>query len=271
MAEKRRFEFFLLRYVPHAVRQRFVDFGLILKEAGDGEGFFGVRFARGWRGVQSLDPYADVDVLEALEREITGQLSTLKDRQVFLRWLEDTHSNAIQLSPVQACLVDDPVKEIELLASAYLTEPELVPSVERKESGRRVILSKMQSDFEREGIWDLLIRGIPVNEYTRADDSFKFDFGYRVGDTLKLFHAVSLRASVNTAIEVASRYKKVAPLMADRRKVSSLLTAVIEDDLDRGEERISYTLGAMGREGIRIAAVAEMPGIAEVARRELRV
>jgi len=271
MAEKRRFEFFLLRYVPHAVRQRFVDFGLILREAGDGDRFVGVRFARGWRGVRSLDPHADVDVLEALEREIAGQLSSLKDRDVLLRWLEDTHSNAVQLSPAQACLVDDPVKEIELLASVYLSEPELVPSIERKESGRRVILNKMQSEFERVGILDLLIRGIPVNEYTRTDDSFKFDFGYRVGDTLKLFHAVSLRASVNTAIELASRYRKIAPLMADRQKMNSSLTAVIEDDLDRGEERTSYTLGAMGKEGIRIAAVGEMPRIAEVARRELRV
>lgn len=271
MAERRRFEFFLLRYVPHAVRQRFVDFGLILKEVGDGDGFFGVRFARGWRGVQSLDPHADVEVLEALEREITGQLSSLKDREVLLRWLEDSHSNAIQLSPVQACLVDDPVKEIELLTSVYLNEPELVPSTERKESGRRVILHKMQSEFERVGVWDVLQHGIPVNEYTRTDDSFKFDFGYRVGDTLKIFHAVSLRASVNAAIEVASRHKKVAPLMAEKQRVSSLLTAVIEDDLDRGEERISYTLGAMIGEGIRVAVVAEMPMIAEVARRELRV
>jgi len=71
MTEKRKFEFYLLRYVPHAIRQRYVDFGLILTEKGSGGGFVGVRFAPTWRGIRELDPQADVEVLEALEREIT--------------------------------------------------------------------------------------------------------------------------------------------------------------------------------------------------------
>jgi hypothetical protein len=48
------------------------------------------------------------------------------------------------------------------------------------------------------------------------------------------------------------------------------LTAVIDDDLDRGEQSVQFALGMMEDEKIRIAVAAEMPMIAEVARRELR-
>jgi hypothetical protein len=270
MVGKRRFDFFLLRYVPHAVREQYVDFALILTEKGNEEGFTGVRFAPNWRGVLNLDPQADVELLEALEREITGQLSSLRDREVLLHWVEDCYSNAIQVSPRKPCLAEDPLQEIELLASIYLSETQVAPTVERKESGRSVILSRMQAEFERTGSWELLIHGISCAEYTKAGDSFKFDCGYRVGETLKMFHAVSLRASVNAAIEVASKYRRVAPAIAERKKVSPLLTAIVDDDLDRAEERISYTLNAMRDDGIRIFGVAEMPQIAELAWLELR-
>ncbi|MGO9086556.1 MAG: DUF3037 domain-containing protein [Candidatus Sulfotelmatobacter sp.] len=270
MAEKRQLEFFLLRYVPHAIRERYVDFGLILREPGNEKGFVSARFAPNWREVLRLDAGADVEILEALQREIKAQLSNVHDQEVLLRWLEDSYSNTIQLSARRTCLAEDPEQELEVLASIYLSESPAVASVRlRKESGRRQILNVMQTEFERVGVWDLLIHGIPVAKYTRPDDAFKFDFGYRAGGKLKLFHAVSLKASVNAAIEVASKYRKMSTLMAEKEKVSSALTAVI-DDGDREDERVSYTLSAMGKEGIQIGAAAEMPGIAEAVRRELR-
>jgi hypothetical protein len=48
------------------------------------------------------------------------------------------------------------------------------------------------------------------------------------------------------------------------------LTAVIDDDLDRGRDEVQFALSTMEDEKIRVAVAAEMPMIAEVARRELR-
>ena len=48
------------------------------------------------------------------------------------------------------------------------------------------------------------------------------------------------------------------------------LTAVIDDDLDRGAESVQFALSMMEDEKIRIAVESEMPMIAEVARREMR-
>lgn len=270
MENRKQLEFFLLRYVPHAIRERYVDFGLILREQNNENGFVSVRFAPNWREVLHLDPGADVEVLEALQREIRVQLSNLRDREVLLRWLEDSYSNTIQLSARRTCMAKDPEKELELLASIYLSESPAVSGVRlRKESGRRKILNVMQTEFERVGVWDLLIHGIAVADYTRTDDSFKFDFGYEIGGKLKMFHAVSLKTSVNAAIEAASKYKKVSPLIVERKGLSPSLTAIVENDVNRAEERVAYTLGAMSAEQIQIAAVAEMPGIAERVRVEL--
>ena len=76
MADRRQLEFFLLRYVPDAVKDEFVNIGVVMVEPGaNGGGFAEVRFTRDWRRVRCLDPQADVEMLAALERDIRGQLA----------------------------------------------------------------------------------------------------------------------------------------------------------------------------------------------------
>jgi len=58
MAEKRQLELYLLRFLPHALRDDFVTVGLLLVES-DG-GFAEVRFTRDWRMLQCVAP--DVDL-----------------------------------------------------------------------------------------------------------------------------------------------------------------------------------------------------------------
>ena len=129
--DRRQFEFFLLRYVPDAVKDEFVNIGLVMVEArANGGGtndiaFADVRFTRDWRRVRCLDPQADVEMLAALEREIRGQLATTHDREGLLRRLEDSFSNVIQISPVKGCLAEDPAREIEAMASMYLDAAKL--------------------------------------------------------------------------------------------------------------------------------------------------
>lgn len=272
MKNRKELEFVLLRYVPHAIRERYVDFGLILREKNQEAGFIEARFAPSWRDVLHLDPGADIPLLEGLEREIKAQLPLLRDHEVFLRWFEDSHSNVIRLSGRRSCWAEDPQKELDVLAAIYLSEtPVISATVERKESGRRVILNQMQAQFERVGVWELLIRGVRIADYTRAEDSFKFDFGYHLGDKFKLFHGVSLKASVNAAIEVTSKYKTLSETKSDKKSFDPLLTVIVDDDLNRNEERVSYTLNAMTGDGIQVAELREMPRIAEEARLELGV
>src|SRR5580658_2367510 len=123
MDQRRQLEFFLLRYAPNILNEEFVNIGVVLVEPETAQGrgveerFAEVRFTRDWRRVRRVDPRADVEMLEALEREIRGRLRTTKDREVLLRTMEDSFSNTIQLSPLHTCEVEDPAREIEELAS----------------------------------------------------------------------------------------------------------------------------------------------------------
>lgn len=267
MADRRQLEFFLLRYVPDAVKDEFVNIGLVMVEAGADGGFAEVRFTRDWRRVRCLDSQADVETLAALEREIRVQLATTRDREVLLRRLEDSFSNVIQLSPVKGCLAEDPVREIEAMASMYLEATKI--GGKREASGRQRILGKMRDAFEQAGVGKLVLP-VPAAPYTKPGDPFQFDFGYRVDGEIKLFQAVSLKTSTDAAITLAARYPRIAPVMSKMVQAVPVLTAVIDDDLDRGQESVQFALSMMGEERIRIAVAAEMPMIAEVVRRELR-
>jgi hypothetical protein len=268
MRDRRQLEFFLLRYVPDAVKDEFVNIGLVMVEEGAGETRFAdVRFTRDWHRVRCLDPQVDVEMLAALEREIRIQLATQDERSTLMKRLEDSFSNAIQLSPAKGLVTDDPKREIEAMASMYLES--IKGSGQRAVSGRQRILGKMREAFEQAGVAKLVLP-VPVAAYTRPGDPFAFDFGYRVGGEIKLFHAVSLKASVDAAVMLAGRYPKIAKAMSEKKHAALALTAVVDDDLERGQDTVQFALSMMEEEKIRIAVAAEMPAMAEVARQELR-
>jgi len=115
------------------------------------------------------------------------------------------------------------------------------------------------------------MKDISVSPYTRPGDPFKFDFGYRVGDEIKLFHAISLKTSVDAALMLASRYPRIAEGITRLTQAQSWLTAVVDDDLDHKREDVQFALGALEEGRIRVATPEKIPGIAEIARRELNL
>jgi hypothetical protein len=270
MTERKQLEFFLLRYVPDAVKDEFVNVGVVMVESGaNGGGFADVRFTRDWRRVRCLDPQADVEMLESLERDIRGQLATTHDRDVLLRRLEDSLSNVIQLSPAKGCLAEDPAAEIEAMASMYLEAAKI--GGKREVSGRQRILAAMREAFEQAGVWGLMRHQIAVAAYTHKGDPLKIDCSYRPNGEIKMFHALSLESDVDAAKVLAFSYPRIAEGIAKKEKASAVLTAVVEDDLNRLDEAILFALATLGQSGIQVAAAGEMAGIADVARRELRV
>ncbi|HWY20893.1 MAG TPA: DUF3037 domain-containing protein [Candidatus Acidoferrum sp.] len=269
MAAFRQLEFFLLRYVPDAVKDEFVNIGVVMVEAGaNGGGFAEVRFTRDWRRVRCLDPQADVEMLEALERDIRGQLVSTHDRGVLLQRLEDSFSNVIQLSPAKGCLAEDPVAEIEAMALMYLESAKA--GGKREVSGRQRILVKMRQAFEQAGVWGLMRHDIAVDQYTHKGDPLKIDCSYQPNGEIKMFQAVSLQTDVDAAKVLAFSYPKIVEGILSVHRASALLTAVVEDDLDRSDEAVLFALATLEQGRIRVAAAGEMAGIAEVARRELR-
>jgi hypothetical protein len=265
MAEKRQFEFFVVRYVANAVRNEPLNVGVVMVEPG--ADFADVRFTHDWRRVRCLDPQADVEMLRAMEEEMRRDLHGPQTREALLRRLKDSFSNLVQLSGAAGCLTEDPAKEIEALVKLYCEEPKLSRRAGR--SGRERLYQIIDDSFQQTGVAGLIMRGIPVSPYSRKGDPFEFDFGYTVDNTTKLFQAVSMKASVDQAVLLASRYPGIAGSMSKLRSVVPILTAVIEDDLDRTQEKAQFAIGMMEDAQIRVAVSAEMPLLAEQARKDL--
>lgn len=266
MASFRELEFFVLRYVPDAVRDEFVNIGVVAVEA-DG-GFVDVRFTRDWRRVRCLDPDADVEMLEALEREIRARLGNAGDRELMLRKLEESLSNNVQMSAAKGCLTENPQKEMGELASLYL---ESRRRAERREAaGRQRILGAMRGAFEQAGVWKLMRHNIAAAQYTYKGDPLKIDCGYRPNGEVKLFQAVSLGTDVDAAKVLAFSYPEIAAGIRRVEGAATVLTAVVEEELDRSDEAVLFALAMLEKSRIAVGGVGEMGRIAEVARRELR-
>jgi hypothetical protein len=267
MAAKRQCEFYLLRYVPDAVKDEFVNIGVVMVEAD--AGFADIRLTRDWRRVRCLDPGVDVEMLEAMEHEIRARLADVQDRVLLMSTLEESLSNMVQLSAAKGCLTDDPRKEIEELASLYLETKRV--GEKREATGRQRLLGGMRGAFEQAGVWVHMRQGIAVSQYTHKGDPLKIDCGYRPNGVVKLFQAVSLKTDVNAAKVLAFSYPRIAEGIQRDEGAATELVAVLEDKLDRSDEGIQFALAIMEQSRIRLAAVSDMPEIAELARSELRL
>src|SRR5437879_5455444 len=193
MAELKQCEFFLLRYVPDAVKDEFVNIGVVLMGPGANEsGYADLRFTRDWSRVRCVDPAADIEMLEAMEQEIRGQLNSASGegkRESILKKLDDSFSNLVQVSGTKACLTESPQEEIESLARLYL-ESSRREKRGRDAGARTRILARMRDAFQQEGVWEHLRKKIAVSEYTGTGDPLRIDCGYRPNGVVKLFHAV---------------------------------------------------------------------------------
>lgn len=272
MVDLKQLEFCLLRYVPNIVRGDPVTIGLLLFEPQpDGFGFADVRMTSDWRRVTCIDRHADIELLQALEADFRTRLRQPQDVGSLLHTLEDTFANLIQISPRQMCRAEEPTRELETLCSLYLDEPQLeaLPAANRRMGERALILSQIRDAFTRAGIWGLIGTEIPAAKYTeKKGDPLVFDFGYEVGNQVRFFQSVPLKASITQAITLASRFPRIAKRFSEKAQ-NAQLTAVVADDLDRRRPDIEFALDAFTENDVRLATTADMPSIAERARLEL--
>jgi hypothetical protein len=260
--------FFVLRYAPDAVKNEFINVGLVLLPPAGGAQ---VRFTRDWSRVLCLDPDADVEMLQALENDLRNQLREMNgDRDLILRRIQDSFSNAIQPSEFQACLAASAVDEADELARLYLERPRR--RQQTREPGARVALvARMRSEFETAGVWPLMQEKIPVSRYTRSGDPLKIDCGYSPNGTVKLFHAVTLTSDINAAKVLAFSFPQLAKGIRKAENKQALLTAVVEDDLPKDDESVSFARETLEQNSIHIVPVSSMAAVAREAARELGI
>ncbi len=267
MANKRELELYLLRFLPHALRDDFVTVGLVLVES-DG-GFAEVRFTRDWTMLQCVAPDVELEWFEMVEREIRGKLGSLQRREDLMQLMSERFGTMLDVAPTKAVLTEDPAKEMDVLTSMYLVPMERGERTQQR-TGRVAIVSTMREAFANAGVLELMQRNLDVVKYTGPGDPFRIDFGYRVGSAVKMFHAVSVAASVDQALALAYRYSRVDAGMR-REELQASLTAVVDQEMALQDEKTRFAIGMLEQNSVRVRAVGEMTEIAGEVRRELRV
>lgn len=260
--QKQNCKFLLLRYVPDAVKSEFVNIGLVLLPP---QGQPELRFDKDWSRLRGLYPQADIELLEAFRHELSEE----KDIEAMLKKMEDSFSNALQISEFKACLTTSPAEEADKLARIYLEAPRHARA--REMSAREVMRREMERAFRSTGAWSGMQHEIAVSDYTGSGDPLIIDCGYGHGPTVKLFHATPLKSGVNAAKALAFSFPAMAQAIQDKHGSGTQLTAIVEEGLDRDNDAVRFSLGALRQQAIEIAAIGELPRLAQIAARELGI
>ena len=259
----------VLRYAPDPVKGEFVNIGLVFREdRGSEPPRISVRFTDDWRRVRCVDPGFDEMMLREIEGDLTSVLENVVDADYLLGKLDNYLSASLEFSPALAILTEDPQLEIEALAERYLQTPQMS---RRERSARMVIHGQMREAFQAAGVWQLMRKQIAAAEYTHKGDPLKIDCGYRPNGVIKLFQAVSLESDANAAKVLAFSYPALREGIQRVENAGTALTAIVEDDLDRNDEKVLFALNTLHGSGIRVALTSTLTELAETARLELRV
>src|ERR1700756_4593252 len=159
MAALQQLEFFLLRYAGDATKGESINLGVVAIAPGDAGGFADVRFIRNWRRLHCFDPLADVEEMQAMEREIRQDLQDPQRRSELVRRVGDAWSNVIRFEQLQGCLTESPALEMERLSTIYL-EPPAGPE-KREIGGRQRIVTCIKDELEAAGALPFMLRDIP--------------------------------------------------------------------------------------------------------------
>jgi len=263
--------FSLVRYVPDAVKNEFVNIGVVV----EGGGARAVRFTRDWSRVRCLHPDADTALLESLEEEMRTAAGNDLEKPLW-EMLDESFSSSIQISESKACLAESLAAEVEELLQLHVeAAPQLVPrrGVAR---GRTALVRKMRGEFERAGVWPLLRKRISAAAYTRAGDPLQIDCGYRPNGMVRMFHAVSLESDTDVAKVLAYTLPQLIEGVTRVEKATLELTAIVEPRREIAEDeetlaRYGFNVGVMERAGLRVLTSNDLERVAQTAREELRV
>jgi Protein of unknown function (DUF3037) len=190
----------VVRYLPNLVRDEWVNIGILLFDPANGRILRRMmeepgEFAR----VRRLHPGADEELLRRLPEEFEAQfaagpspgLAGNGHAAASLERLEQTLSNAVQLSAQKGLLAADLDAELDRLYRDYV-EPPRYSRVFEDLATRNAIRTRANQVFRSTGIWPRLERRIRVAEFTFAGDPLRVDYAYRRNGTRGFVQALPL-------------------------------------------------------------------------------
>jgi hypothetical protein len=260
-------QYFLVRYVPDVAKQEFINIGVLLYCPV--ERFLDCVFSDDFRRINRFHARADTEFLKDLQPHFEQQIAEHEeDLEGYIREMEQSYSNLIELSPPQTCLATDLSAQLQELFVRYVGVPLTAPP---KQDTRMRIKQRMTESLRRCGLLDpkLVEKGIRASKWAGAGDPFVFDFGYKPPEQagepngrVRLIHTLPLRDD-ELATRLMWTFKSVL------RKVRSDLTVGHEDNPDPDNPQVRFSLDVLQHEHVRLVPVSGFDEYAQSIRAEL--
>jgi hypothetical protein len=260
--------YYLVRYVPHAEREEFLNIGLLLHSAE--EQFLDCLFTDDFRRVKRFHPHADVAFLRELQAYFEQQIQQHEDHlQEFLEQMQQSFSHIIQLAPERPVLAAEPQAQLQQLFERLVGKRRAAfpASDTRMRIRQRLVEALRRARVFRDQRFE---RHIPAEPLTHPGDPFHFDFGYRPplnagkpNGHLKLIHALSLRRDHELASVLALTMGYV------RAKQPAELTAVIEGSPAPEDKTANHSFRILRDAQIALRSSDEVEAFAASIRHEL--
>ena len=267
-SELKECSYFLVRYVPDVVKQEFINIGLFLFCSG--EQFLDCLFSDDFRRINRFHAQADTQFLKELQRHFEEQIGEHeKDLEGYVREMQQSYSNLIQLSPPRTCLTTDLRAQLQDLFERYVGARLAGPT---EQDTRMRIKQRMTESLRRYGVLEhnLFEKRIPASQWTAVGDPFVFDFGYkpptqtgRPNGRLKLIHTLSLQRDPQLVEALKWTFDRVLD------KDSCHLTVGHEDKPDSSNAVVRFSKDVLQHEHIRLVPVSGFDEYAQSIRAEL--
>ena len=236
--------YYLVRYVPHAEREEFLNIGLFLHSAE--EQFLDCLITRDLRRIKRFHPQADLEFLRDLQSHFEQQIQEHEyDLQGFLEGLQQSLSHVIQLAPARPVLAAEPPAQLQQLFERLVGKRQAdFPAADT----RMRIKQRLVEALRRARVFNdkRFEKRVPAEPLTHPGDPFHFDFGYRPpmaagkpNGHLKLIHALSLHRDH----ELASVLSLTIGYVRSKQPVE--LTAIIEGWPAQGDKTAAHSYRAL--------------------------
>jgi len=267
-SELKQCSYFLVRYVPDVAKQEFINIGVFL--FCPAEQFLDCVFSDDSRHVKRFHPQADTDFFKLLQADFEDQIREHeKDLEGYVREMQQSYSNLIQLSPPRTCLTVDLRAQMQDLFERYVGGRLAGPP---KQDTRMRIKLRMTQSLRDSGVLahKSFEKHIPASQWTTPGDPFVFDFGYKppaqtgkLNGRPRLIHTLSLQRDNELAKALKWTFDKVL------EKESSYLTVGHEDIHDPDDAVVSSSQLILQHEHIRLVPMSGFDDYAQSIRAEL--
>jgi hypothetical protein len=250
------FTYRILRYTPNLIRDEWINVGVLLQDPA--RNLLRVRmieedevFVR----LRKLRFDANENLLRALQSDLEAQASEHPEgASGFLKHLDDTLSNLLQMSPQRAVLSADLEAELERLYADHVAPPIHRPrgAVEAANS-RADIRARTVEVFRRGGIFGRMQKGIRASDFTFPGDPLRIDFAWRSNGTRGFVHTVALARDPRQAKEFAFTTERIRAQVADCR-----FTAITETEPRLEDARHQFVAQMFAEQKIEIVPVPRL-------------